>query len=56
MEDEVVPAQSVLDFAQNAKPEVPVIEFAATGHFFHGKLLELKAQLEDYLQSEVVTA
>ncbi|VEG91375.1 alpha/beta hydrolase [Legionella spiritensis] len=41
--DEVVPAQSVLDFATEVS--LPVTRFADTGHFFHGRLLELRAEL-----------
>ena len=52
-EDDVVPLAEVLEFAQNSQPELPVIQFPETGHFFHGKLLDLKAQLLDYLQSKV---
>lgn len=51
--DEVVPASLVKDFAQNASPVIPMFEFANTGHFFHGKLIELKAQLIDYLRPKV---
>ncbi len=53
-EDEVVPPALVFDFASQAKPEIPVIRFANTGHFFHGKLIELKAQLMEYIPSQVV--
>lgn len=49
--DEVVPPELVFDFA--AKEQLPVIEFAETGHFFHGKLIELKAQLTEYLLAQV---
>jgi len=50
-QDEVVPAQQVYDFAREARPEIPVIRFAETGHFFHGKLLELKAEMIRYFHS-----
>ena len=52
-EDEVVPPQVVFDFAAQAQPEIPVIRFADTTHFFHGKLLELNAKLTDYIVSQV---
>ena len=42
-EDEVVPSELVIDFA--AQAAVPIIRFPGTGHFFHGKLIELKSQL-----------
>lgn len=52
--DEVVPASLVLDFAQKANPSLPLIEFTETGHFFHGKLLELKDELLAYLRPQVI--
>jgi alpha/beta superfamily hydrolase len=55
-EDEVVPPEMVFDFAKQAQPEIPVIRFADTTHFFHGKLIELKSRLTDYLVSEVVSS
>lgn len=51
-EDEVVSAELVYEFAQEFEPPLPVIRFSNTGHFFHGKLLELKAQLTDYVRTE----
>lgn len=42
-EDEVVPAEEVYRFAAALTPPLPVHRFADTGHFFHGKLLELKS-------------
>lgn len=47
--DEVVPAELVYEFA--AGTELPVIRFPDTGHFFHGKLLDLKARLLEYYRS-----
>ncbi|MGL5741206.1 MAG: alpha/beta hydrolase [Legionella sp.] len=52
-EDEVVPPVDVFNFAAEAKPEIPVIHFANTGHFFHGKLIELKTKLTEYITSQV---
>ncbi|MDR3442852.1 MAG: alpha/beta hydrolase [Legionella sp.] len=49
--DEVVPSELVFDFA--AKEQLSVIEFAETGHFFHGKLIALKAKLTEYLLAQV---
>lgn len=40
--DEVVSLQAVLDFAASHQPPLPVVRFPDTGHFFHGKLRELK--------------
>ena len=49
--DEVVPAQAVLDWAakQPHKPRLHV--FAGAGHFFHGRLHELKPLVLDFLRS-----
>jgi alpha/beta superfamily hydrolase len=52
-QDEVVPPEAVYDFAVQAKPEIPLIHFANTGHFFHGKLIELKAKLMECITSQV---
>ncbi|MDP3706437.1 MAG: hypothetical protein Q8R24_11120 [Legionellaceae bacterium] len=53
-EDEVVPAQLVYDFASQAEPALPVLRFENTGHFFHGKLIELKTRLIDVIDEQVV--
>lgn len=50
--DEVVPADLVYHFADSFNPPLPVIRFAQTSHFFHGKLIELKAQLIEYIRLE----
>ncbi|WP_058443173.1 alpha/beta hydrolase [Legionella brunensis] len=52
-EDEVVPASVVFDFAKESASTLPVIRLADTGHFFHGKLLDLKAQLIDAIRRQV---
>lgn len=51
-EDEVVSAQLVYEFAEQAQPPIPVITFADTTHFFHGKLIELREQLLAALQTQ----
>lgn len=51
--DEVVPADLVLDFARQSEPVIPVIEFSETGHFFHGKLIELKLKLMEHVHALV---
>ncbi|MCW0218659.1 MAG: hypothetical protein OJI67_10085, partial [Prosthecobacter sp.] len=53
-DDEVVPAQLVLDFAAQAVPPLPIVRFAETGHFFHGKLLELKTALIEMVEEQVL--
>ena len=52
-EDEVVPPQSVIDFAAHGNPPIPLLRFTETGHFFHGKLIELKARLIDFICSQL---
>lgn len=44
-EDEVISAHLVLDFAEPRN--ISVVRFADTGHFFHGKLIDLQTQLLD---------
>ncbi|BCA96757.1 membrane protein [Legionella antarctica] len=51
--DEVVPYSLVMDFAKQCSPVLPVIEFSNTGHFFHGKLVELKKRLIEFMHSQV---
>jgi alpha/beta superfamily hydrolase len=53
-EDEVVPYYLVEDFVRQEKVNaITMVTFADTGHFFHGKLLDLKSHLIDYVQSRV---
>ncbi|GGI89006.1 alpha/beta hydrolase [Legionella impletisoli] len=52
-EDEVVPKDFVLKFAEELS--LPVLEFPKTGHFFHGRLVELKARLIDEIRRQVPT-
>lgn len=47
--DEVVASQAVFDLLEG-QTGVDVMRFADTGHFFHGKLVELKAAAEDALR------
>lgn len=51
--DEVVPYSLVVNFARDSSPSIPIIEFADTGHFFHGKLIDLKEKLMEYIRSQV---
>lgn len=52
-EDDVVPLQMVLDFVANASPPIPLLRFAETGHFFHGRLIELKSRLLDAIRAHL---
>ncbi|PJD93675.1 MAG: hypothetical protein CK424_01740 [Legionella sp.] len=49
-DDEVVPVDLVTEFVQIQNPAPDLDYFAATGHFFHGKLLELKARLQQHIR------
>lgn len=45
--DEIVPPQSVYDWLATTKQQVARIDFAGAGHFFHGRLVELKASVKE---------
>jgi alpha/beta superfamily hydrolase len=47
-EDEVVPPQSVFDFADRRSDHPTLIKMEGTSHFFHRKLVDLKNHLIDY--------
>jgi len=49
-EDDIVPIDVVTDFIAQASPAIPLHRFPGVGHFFHGKLLELRQCLIDILQ------
>lgn len=52
-DDEVVPPELVFEFAAEASPPIPVVRFADTGHFFHGKLIQLKTELINIIRQQV---
>lgn len=51
--DEVVAVKSVIDFVAQSHPTISLLRFAHTGHFFHGKLIELKEHLHDIIRKQV---
>lgn len=51
--DEVVPLAAVVEFANHFNPALALYRFAETSHFFHGKLLELKAAIVEAVSNEV---
>ncbi len=55
-QDEVVSSEGVFDFAAQHHPVLPLHRFPDTGHFFHGKLIELKALLVEITQQEVLSS
>lgn len=52
-EDEVVPAHLVYEFAAQTTPPLPLLRFEETGHFFHGRLIELKSRLIEEIRNKV---
>jgi uncharacterized protein len=53
--DEIVPLQTVLDFAAHFTPPLPIVRFAETGHFFHGHLLKLREEVVRLVSTQVLT-
>lgn len=53
-DDEVVPAHAVHDFVAQSAPAISLSRFEATGHFFHGRLLDLKADVINVLKEKVL--
>lgn len=53
LEDEVISAEHVIQFARDTYPPLPLIEFPETGHFFHGKLMDLKGSLIKTIQTHI---
>ena len=53
-EDEVVPLNLVLEFADSFNPAIPVIRYPETSHFFHGKLLLLKNDIIKLTSQQVL--
>lgn len=45
VQDELVDAQAVLDWANEQPPGLRVVEMPQAGHFFHGQLVELRELL-----------
>jgi len=52
--DEVVPYEIVAQFAADYPGGLPLLSFKDTTHFFHGKLIELKTRLSEYLEQQVL--
>jgi alpha/beta superfamily hydrolase len=50
-QDDVVPAEEVLAWAEAREPKPVIIQFPEAGHFFHGQLGELRVRLEEALLS-----
>lgn len=52
-EDDVVPYDVVSDFIASREEPISLLSFHQTGHFFHGKLVELKQRLIEVIQKQV---
>jgi uncharacterized protein len=50
-DDEVVVPQAVYTWFEQLEANKQLIKFATTGHFFHGKLIDLQNQVELFLQN-----
>jgi alpha/beta superfamily hydrolase len=48
-QDEIVSSDAVFEWAAAADPKPHVIRMEGSGHFFHGKLLELRRKLDEAL-------
>lgn len=49
-QDEVISAEAVFHWAMVANPKPILIRMPDAGHFFHGKLLEMRRRLEEVLK------
>jgi alpha/beta superfamily hydrolase len=52
--DEIVDPESVYSFVKSYNPPLNMLVFSDTTHFFHGKLIELKTKLAEYLLENIV--
>ncbi|MBS0589182.1 MAG: alpha/beta hydrolase [Proteobacteria bacterium] len=51
--DEVVDPSAVYAFAASMQPPPDLVRFADTGHFFHGRLIELRNTVQDRLRANL---
>lgn len=51
-EDEIVPVDAVKNWAQSVLPEPSLVLIPEAGHFFHGKLVDLRDAITDFLQQQ----
>ncbi len=52
--DEVVPAEQVMAWAESMPNTMEVIQMHDAGHFFHGRLVELREHLENSLKERAL--
>ncbi|MGD2166472.1 MAG: dienelactone hydrolase family protein [Gammaproteobacteria bacterium] len=53
-DDEIVPAAAALQWAGQHAPAPKIVQFAATGHFYHGRLPQLADAITAYLRETVL--
>ena len=51
LDDELVPAENILDWHKNLLPKPVLHEFEATSRFFHGKLVVLRQKVSEILST-----
>jgi alpha/beta superfamily hydrolase len=51
--DEVVVANEVYDFVAATKPQPDLVRFPDTGHFFHGRLIELRNTVQERVRANL---
>ncbi len=51
--DDVIEPAAVLDWAQRQSPRPTISLLAGAGHFFHGRLHEVRATILDFLRPEI---
>lgn len=52
LQDEVVDANTVIDWLESQNPRPEISAMPETSHFFHGKLLPLREQVKAFLQQQ----
>jgi len=52
-DDEVVPVDETVEWVNGLEPGPELLLFPETGHFFHGKLVELREAVIEFLQADI---
>lgn len=53
-EDELVPIAEILAWVDAVKPAAKLIEMPAAGHFFHGRLIELRQHIKQIIKENIL--
>jgi len=51
--DEVVLPNEVYDFVATTQPRPDLVRFPDTGHFFHGRLIELRGSVQEHVRANL---